>query len=140
MKSALGNIGENEKSRLAAELENAGINEDTTFIFANAEHFVKELEALAENMKHIKNTDEKMNVLESDEDRLFLIEQLCVIEAACNDYDDTAANAALDRLKEKSWSAETSSVLENIHEKLFLHSDFEKAGELAKEYTEAKRP
>jgi HPt (histidine-containing phosphotransfer) domain-containing protein len=51
IKTALGNIGEKEKSKLAADLENAGLNGNTTFIFANAEHFAKELEALAASIK-----------------------------------------------------------------------------------------
>jgi HPt (histidine-containing phosphotransfer) domain-containing protein len=51
MKTMLANIGENEKSKLASDLEKAGHNSDTAFISANAEHFVSKLQALAESLE-----------------------------------------------------------------------------------------
>jgi len=46
MKSALANIGEDEKSLLAAALEKAGLDDDRDFISANTENFIKTLETL----------------------------------------------------------------------------------------------
>jgi HPt (histidine-containing phosphotransfer) domain-containing protein len=137
MKSALANIGEKEKSILAADLEKAGFSGNKDFIYANAEQFAQDLETLAKSL-NVESAGEKIK--ESAEDRVFLTGQLRVIEAACNDYDDTAAYAALDLLEEQSWSAQTSNVLENIRETLFLRSDFEKAAQLAKAYAQRERP
>jgi hypothetical protein len=65
------------------------------------------------------------------EDTAFLKEQLQLIKTACEDYDDTAAYAALDRLKEKPLKPQTSAALEKLYDMLFLHSDFDGAAELA---------
>ena len=65
-------------------------------------------------------------------DLAFLAEQLKVIQAACEDYNDTEAYAALDRLKEKKWKPQTTAALERINDMLFLHSDFDGAAEQAK--------
>jgi hypothetical protein len=63
------------------------------------------------------------------EDIAYLIEQLQIATNACEDYDRKAAFAALDLLKEKQWKTETQAVLEEIREKLSLHSDFDGAVE-----------
>ena len=60
-----------------------------------------------------------------EEDAAYLAEQLHIIKNACAQYDDSAAYAALGRLKEKPWKPETAAMLEEIRETLFLHSDFE---------------
>jgi len=52
-----------------------------------------------------------------------------IIKTACENYDDTAAYAALASLKEKLWKPETAAALEEIHEALFLHSDFDGVAE-----------
>ena len=53
MKSALMNIGENEKSQFALELENAGRNGDTTFINANIDSFIDMLKTLVKELNII---------------------------------------------------------------------------------------
>jgi hypothetical protein len=62
---------------------------------------------------------------------------LHLIKAACEAYDDTAAHAALDRLKQKPWMPETAAALESIRDMLFLHSDFEKAAAEAAKMAQA---
>jgi signal transduction histidine kinase/DNA-binding response OmpR family regulator len=132
MKSALANIGETEKSQAAAALEQAGLDGDTDFIAANTESFIEALEILIIKLnKSAANTDDAVV-----EDTAFLREQLQIIKTACEDYDDTAAYAALDRLKEKMWKGQTAGALERIRDMLFLHSDFEGAGEIAGEIGE----
>jgi len=129
MKSALANIGETEKSEQAAALEKAGLDGDRDFIAANTENFIETLETLIRELSPAQTAaDEGINVAE---DTVYLKEQLQIIKTACEDYDDTAAYAALDRLKEKPWKPQTSAALEEIRDTLFLHSDFERAGELA---------
>jgi CheY-like chemotaxis protein/nitrogen-specific signal transduction histidine kinase/HPt (histidine-containing phosphotransfer) domain-containing protein len=124
MKSALANIGEEQKSQTAAALEEAGINKDLDFINANINGFVQTLEKLI-----VELTPSETEAFDDTitEDILFLKEQLEIIKAACEDYDDTAAYTALDLLKEKPWKKETIAALEKIRDTLFLHSDFDEA-------------
>jgi CheY-like chemotaxis protein/two-component sensor histidine kinase len=137
MKSALANIGETEMSQSAAALEKAGLNEDADFIAANAENFVKSLESLIGELSPAQTAvDAAGTDADVTEDTAYLKEQMQIIKTACNDYDDTAAYAALDHLKEKQWKPVTTAALEKIRETLFLHSDFEGAAEQAGEILE----
>jgi len=124
MKSALANVGENDASGEAFALENAGLKNDTDFIKTNTEGFIKTLEGLIEKLR----VSEIYSADSSDvqnEDIEYLSEQLQIIKTACEDYDDDTAYAALDRLKEKKWSAKTSDMLEQIRDMLFIYSDFD---------------
>ena len=131
MKSALANVGEAEKSRQAAALEKAGLNGDTEFISDNTESFIKALESLIRKLSPTQTAAAgDANVTE---DIAYLTEQLHLIKTACTHYDDTAAYAALDRLKQKPWRPETAAAIEEIRDALYLHSDFDGAAELAGE-------
>ena len=128
MKSALTNIGEQNTSEAAFALETAGINGDTEFIAANTEMFIASIEALLERIINDINSEKTAsddNIMQ--EDNAFLQEQLQIIKSACENYDDTAAYAALDRLKEKPLRTETYASLEEIRDKLYLQSDFDGA-------------
>ncbi len=127
MKSALANIGETEKSKLAAALEKAGLDGNKDFIAANTRNFIKTLETLIKELSPAETNTANANVTE---DTAYLKEQLQIIKTACENYDDTAAYAALDRLKEKQWKQETTEILEKIRDALFLHSDFDGAAEM----------
>jgi signal transduction histidine kinase/CheY-like chemotaxis protein len=130
MKSALANVGETEKSKLAAALEKAGFNGDTDFIAANTESFIKTLESLINELSPAQTTADSADT-NTAEDTAYLKEHLQIIKTACENYDDTAAYTALDRLKEKQWKRQTSDTLEKIRDALFLHSDFDGAAEQA---------
>ena len=139
MKSALGNIGEKEKSQSAYDLENAGLEGNFEFINANIENFIYSLESLIKNIKskfpnskNYKNEDQE----DIQKDFDFLKEQLKIIVTACEKYDDEIAYAALALLEDKKWPNETSKKLEEIRDTLFLHSDFEKASNFAKSMLE----
>jgi CheY-like chemotaxis protein len=131
MKSALANIGEEQKSQTAAELEEAGIKKDLNFINANINSFLQMLEQLVVELSPQDSSDLSVeNSAEDDaiaEDIEFLKEQLDIIKSACEDYDDTSAYAALDKLKEKPWKKETLAALEKIRDTLYLHSEFDEA-------------
>jgi CheY-like chemotaxis protein/HPt (histidine-containing phosphotransfer) domain-containing protein len=134
MKSALANVGETEKSQAAAALEQAGLDGDTGFIAAHIENFITTLESLIKKLGPAQTAAAGADVMEDAavaEDAAYLKEQLEIIKTACADYDDTAAYAALDRLKQKPWKPQTASALEEIHDMLFLHSDFDGAAERA---------
>jgi CheY-like chemotaxis protein len=131
MKAALANIGENEKSELAARLEEAGIKADMDYIKANFEGFVLALEELAAKGAELDSQDDN-NITE---DTTFLKEQLQIIKQACENYNDTSAYVALNKLKEKQWRTKTKTKLEEIYDTLFLYSDFEQAAQLAQDMT-----
>jgi signal transduction histidine kinase/DNA-binding response OmpR family regulator len=132
MKSALANVGEAEKSRQAAALEKACLDGDRGFIAANTESFIRALESLIRELRPAETVtaDADVNVTE---DTAYLKEQLQIVKDACENYDDTAAYDALDRLKEKLWKAQTAAALEKLRDMLFLHSDFDAAAEQAEE-------
>jgi signal transduction histidine kinase/DNA-binding response OmpR family regulator len=129
MKSALANVGERETSALASVLEKAAFNGDIEFIAANTENFIEALESLIK--KFSAGVTSGINNETTHEDTAYLIEQMQIVKAACEDYDDTAAYAALDRLKEKPWKTNTAAVLKEIRDMIFLHSDFDEAAERA---------
>ena len=134
MKSALANVGEKEASALAAALEDAGLKGDTEYISSGTEDFVKTLEALIDKLKPAEDAVTADTDIEEDTD--YLIQQLQLIKAACEDYDDDAAYAALDRLGEKQWKPETKDALEQIRDALFVYSDFDGAAEMAERFME----
>jgi signal transduction histidine kinase/DNA-binding response OmpR family regulator len=123
MKSALANVRGTENSRAeAAALEKAGLDGDLDFIAANTENFIQTLQSLIRELSPAMVATDHTDVRE---DIAYLNEQLQIIKAACENYDDIAAYAALDRLKEKPWKPQTAAALEGIREALFLHSDFD---------------
>ena len=129
MKSALTNIREHAASAQALGLENAGRSGNVEYLTTNTESFISTLEAFIETMSPVENA-----VSDDDgvhEDATFLNDQLLIIKAACEDYDANAAYAALDLLGGKTWKKETSTILENIRDTLFLESDFESASKHA---------
>jgi signal transduction histidine kinase/DNA-binding response OmpR family regulator len=136
MKSALANIGETEKSKEAAALEQAGLNGDRNYIAANTDNFIKTLESLIKEIGSARAAETAEDAVVA-EDAACLKEQLNIIKTACAQYDDTTAYAALDRLKEKPWKPETAAAIEKIRDMLFLHSDFDGAAELAAALTQA---
>jgi signal transduction histidine kinase/CheY-like chemotaxis protein len=134
IKSALANIGEKRLSEAAASLEQAGRENERDYIAANVEAFVSELTTLVKSLAP-DQADAGAAAAEANitEDRAYLAEQLTLLAAACEAYDDSAAYAALDRLDKKSWKKETTKILAEIRNNLFANSDFEGAGQLAEE-------
>ena len=130
MKSASANIHELEISRMAQGLENAVHVDDTLFIEANAERFIQNLNELITRLR-VQESAADENTRDIKEDRVLLTEQMLIIKKACENYDDDTAYAAITNLKEKTWTQQTLAAIEEIDNILRLHSDFEKAAELA---------
>ena len=126
MKSALHNIGETEKAKLAGVLEDAGNRGDIEFISTNTEIFLEVLEALIQANKPDEVVVENENISEDTE---FLREQLLIIKTACDDYDDELVYNAIDTLKSKPLKPETSTVLEKIRDTIYFDSNFDMAAE-----------
>ena len=129
MKSALANVGEYDASKLAQELENAGLKNDKGFISASTENFINVLKSIIQKI----NPNETVTHIDEDivENLDYLIEQLTIIKTACEDYDDTTAYAAFDKLKDKRWKKSTIDLLEEINDMLFSNSDFDGATQKA---------
>jgi CheY-like chemotaxis protein len=122
MKSALANIGEQEASKAADILEQAGKNQDKTTIKSKTEAFIEVLRSIVEKIEMSSPKDENENI---DADMDFLREQLKLIKTACKDYDDLSVESTLADLRKMSWSKKTNDLLDNISE-FILHSEFEK--------------
>ncbi|MCL2064236.1 MAG: ATP-binding protein [Candidatus Cloacimonetes bacterium] len=133
MKTILASIGEVEKSKSAFALEEAGLKEDKEYINEHAMSFIEYLESLVKKMKlkSIDGLDIQIFNKDLQDDTPTLKEQLKLLIEACQNYDDTRVLEILNLLKEKEWKAETKNSLDIIFDKLYLHSDFESAEELA---------
>jgi CheY-like chemotaxis protein/anti-sigma regulatory factor (Ser/Thr protein kinase)/HPt (histidine-containing phosphotransfer) domain-containing protein len=121
MKSALANIEEHETAKQADLLENAGKERDIAAIQGETQEFIDTLKNIIAKIKV-----EPTHTAATEEDPVFLREQLEIIHKACIDYDEQVAEAALEKLDKMSWTKETKSHLDEINEHLFL-SDFEAA-------------
>jgi CheY-like chemotaxis protein len=132
MKSALANIGENELSAAALRLEQAGRERDTTALLTETPAFLESLRKVVAKINQKDEGEETVNDI-SDDERVYLHEKLFVIETACTAYDGSAANEALDELRQKTWPRPIRELLETIAGQL-LHSDFADAVNLAKDY------
>jgi hypothetical protein len=114
----------------AFELEKAGASKDAAYISSKGGGFMKKLKAVTARL-----TPETPAVEDGGaEDSSYLREQLKIIKAAAEDYDEATAFEVLERLKEKAWRKETYARLEQIHDDLFLRSDFEGAAQKAGEF------
>jgi signal transduction histidine kinase/CheY-like chemotaxis protein len=130
MKSALANIGETEVSVLAQKLEQAGREKNTGIIVNDTLPF---LTALREVMEKIRPEESANKENITSEERAFLREKLMIIQKACIKYDKKAAKKTLSELREKTWPGTEKEMLDTIAE-LLLHSEFEKAADIAKNY------
>jgi hypothetical protein len=133
MKSALANIGETGLSTAAFKLEQAGRAEDISVLMSETPVFLEALREVIDKNKP-QNDDGDAVQDDSDENQAYLSEKLLVIQKACEDYDEMNANAALAELRQKKWSKTVEKLLDSISEYL-LHSDFEEAMSIVREYT-----
>gem|GEM_PF-700221 len=132
MKATLASIGEHEMSKEAAKLETAGLNDEISYINANAVYFIESLETLLNNIptSMVHNSDDD----HLTEDTLYLREKLLEIKNACENYDDVTAYATLDCLGEHQWKKETQTFIDEIRDLLFLNSDFDCAAKRIEDY------
>jgi signal transduction histidine kinase/CheY-like chemotaxis protein len=136
MKSALANIGETELSAAALKLEQAGRVEDVTVMMSETPAFLEALRKVIEKNKPKEDYNDADAANENSEyTRAYLDEKLFTIQKACGEYDEKTANMALDELRQKKLPRSVRELLGAIAGHL-LHSDFEEAANLAKDYTE----
>jgi PAS domain S-box-containing protein len=130
MKSALANMGEDELSAVARKLEMAGRAKEIEIMISETPAF---LEALRETIERIKPKEDDFVQEISEDDLKYLSEKMIIIQKASEDYDEITANSVLVELGQKKWTLPVKEQLNNITMHL-LHSDFEKAGGIAKNY------
>jgi len=134
MKSALANIGEIELSAAAAKLEDAGRDQNIAEISNDTPGFISALRAVIQKINPNKDdTDDKADVVMSEEDRANLIEQLSLIQKASIEFDKKTVKKTLVQIKEKKLPFTVNKLLETISEHL-LHSEFIKIANLIDNY------
>jgi len=129
IKSALRNVGEAAAAEHAFKLEKAGQKNDMVYINQYLGGFVTMLRDISERLSPKKTSKNEDN---DNEDSNILSAGLEKVIEACENYDDDAANAALEALIGLPLTKKTRRTLEKINDMLYLHSDFEKAAETAK--------
>ena len=130
VKSALANIGNMELSGEALKLEIAGRENNFEVLKSDTPAFISSLRAYVEELKP---AEKKAGEERVDEDKAYLTERLHTIKAACEEYDESAAEDALEGLWEKTWSHPTLELLGKIAESL-LHSDFDEVVAAVEEF------
>jgi len=121
MKSALANVGKMDLSAVALKLETAGREEKFEILANETDAFISSLKAFVDELAPKQEKKADADIVE---DEAYLKESLLAIKAACEDYDESAADGALRELREGEWSEKTAALLGSIAEKL-LHSDFD---------------
>jgi len=117
MKSALANIGKMELSAVALKLEMSARDADIGVMSEETPGFIESLRTLVEGLTAASEEGE-------DGDLGHLRERLLEIRTACEEYDESTIDVALDELKGRVWSRETRELLNTVTENL-LHSDFD---------------
>ena len=132
IKSALANIGKMDLSAVALKLETAGRENKLEIITSETATFLKALRTFVDELapQAEDNLDEPV-----EEDQELLRAKLQVIIAACEEFDESAAEAALAELRNSAWSRQVNELLSAISEQL-LHSDFDEIIEGINKYLE----
>ena len=123
MKSALANIQETDLSAVALRLETAGREGNLGLLSDETPAFLDSLRAF---IKDLAPEQEDTGAGAEDEDPELLSGKLAEIRAACEEYDENAAESALADIRGMTWSQQTRDLLSSISGYL-LHSDFDEA-------------
>jgi len=127
MKSALANVGENDLSDEASQLEQIGRDNNIELILSSLPAFLDKLNKVIEKF----DTGEEDASAGADTIDLDIFkEKLNAIQEACSSYDKKAAKTALSELKQMNNRA-VKEQLSLIDEHL-LHSEFDEAAAVAK--------
>ncbi|MDR2569060.1 MAG: response regulator [Oscillospiraceae bacterium] len=126
LKSALANVGIMDLSNTAMNLEQWGRDENFEDIASETPGFLESLNELVHKLtpRDEPDSDETAEADVDEADMQLVNDKLMEIRAACEDYDETVAEAALLELKDIVLPRKYKELLTNIGEKL-LHSDFD---------------
>ena len=126
IKTALANVNETSLSTIAYSLEESARIGDANRLAAETGLFLKKLAEVVQ-----KFTPADTTATANEEDLTLLHTQFEIIANACDAYDKRTAKEALAALQGKPWSFETKALIERVTTEL-LHSDFEKAADVAR--------
>jgi len=129
MKSALANVGENELSEEAAQLEQAGRDNKLKLILSSTPLFLEKLNKVIEKFDAEEEDAAAGDAGAQNIDLDVFKEKLSAIQTACASYDKKAAKTALSELKQMNYRA-AKEQLSLIDEHL-LHSEFDEAASVA---------
>jgi PAS domain S-box-containing protein len=129
MKSALANVGENELSDQAAQLEQAGRDNKLKLILSSTPLFLEKLNKVIEKFDVEEEDAAAEDAVAQTIDFAVFKEKLSAIQEACASYDKKAAKTALSELKQMNYRA-VKEQLSLIDEHL-LHSEFDEAASVA---------
>ena len=129
MKSALANVGENELSDEAAQLEQAGRENNIELILSSVPSFLEKLNKVIEKLDNKEEDAAAGEIGANAADLAVFQEKLNAIQEACASYDKKAAKTALLELKKMNYRA-IKEQLSSIDEHL-LHSEFDEAANVA---------
>jgi signal transduction histidine kinase/CheY-like chemotaxis protein len=132
MKSALANVGENELSGEASQLEQAGRDKNIDLILSSIPQFIEGLNKVIEKFSPGEEEGASGESGVETADLAFLQEKLNAIQAACASYDKKSAKDALSELKKLNYNRQIKDQLSAIAEHL-LHSEFDEAAGIARE-------
>ena len=134
MKSALANIGENELSGFALQLEQAGEQRNLDIMANDTSILINDLKLMIEKYKPevINSVPGESGEIE-DEDMIYLGKKMLEIKTACAAFEKNVITEVLDELKRKTWTAEINAALDEIALQV-LHSAFRKAAVTAEKY------
>jgi len=122
LKSALANIGKMDLSAVALKLEAAGREGKLDIVTFETPAFLSALRSYVEEITPRKKE------MDATGDEALLREQLLMIKTACEEYDESAADALLTELRKTAWAGDAEELLSTIAEQL-LHSDFDEIAE-----------
>jgi len=120
IKSALANIGENELSAIALELENAGKACDFEVLSRETQAFINALKSLIIKYKKAQEAD---NTNISSEDAEFIKRKLSYIKNACLTMDKRTAKKEINELRSAVLPHHIKIIIDELSIHL-LHSDF----------------
>ncbi|MCL2765903.1 MAG: ATP-binding protein [Treponema sp.] len=130
IKSALANVGESGLSAKASELEQAGRDQNVSYILSSLSDFIESLQKII--IKYSLPEDTDTDTLE-ETDHAYLREKMQIILEACSSYDKKSAKEALNCIKHKKWQRSIRDQLSDITDHL-LHSEFDEITAIIRNY------
>jgi len=131
MKSALANVGENELSDEAAQLEQIGRDNNVDLILSLLPPFLEKLNKIVEKFDTAEEESAADSVGAQTIDLAVFKEKIDAIQTACASYDKKAAKTALSELKKMNYRAVKEQL--SLIDEHILHSDFDEAATVAKQ-------
>ena len=132
MKSALANIGKMELSAIALKLETLARSGDSNTVVSEAPAFLEALRCVVEELTRKTEPEDDG----ADQEELpFLRDKLLAIKAACEEFDEKAAEEIVAELRTKSLSQPVRELLSSVDE-LILHSDFDETADIINKFVD----